>query len=227
MIDSILKILELWLWENSKTLWFILWIVDSIGSENLKIIEVVIAMIIWGIFLLWIWFFKFNRIRGTREYKHIQSYVDYVWFMGTSMLFKFLIWTALIFLVITQWLLINEFWSFIMWFWWDGKYHSWLAILYWYDKESAMYWYYNLARWGVLIVILLTTFYNWIMYYNVWEVISWDGKTSKFYEKTKIWIIAIIIIVLLLFSVIPDLIINKFLNMFWTDTSTMFWQNDL
>lgn len=222
MIDSILKILELWLGENSKTLHFILWIVDSIWAQNLRIIEVAVAITVWGIFILWVTAFKYHRVKWTGAYRHIKTYRSYIEEKWVGICFTLLFGTTFIFLVITQWLLINEFWAFLLWFGWDGKYNSWLAFLYWYDKESTMYWYYNLFRWVALIIIFIYTLYNGLMYYTRWEVLTGDGVSSKFYTNMKRGVVTLIIMIITAFSVFPDIFVSYMMDKVWISTSTTF-----
>lgn len=220
MIETIIYILERWIWSDSKILWFLIWFIDSIWPITIKMIEVWIASFIWITFLVNITIWKYLKYKNKWRGKWVNSFKEYLILNKSKLFFSFFIWTAAIYLIFSQWLFIKELGDFIYWFW--DWYNSWLSILFWYKTDSVMYEYYNIGRWLLLIIIMLFSAYNWIMYHTIGEHYKSNWETTTYYQFFKISLLTLLVIIIVLFSVIPDLLLNWLLWFFWNESFKTF-----
>jgi len=226
MVEKILILIWNWIGYDSKIYLFLESTYLKLWPSNIEIW--ISLLILWLMFyILYILFYtKYKKLLDARWSRRVSNFWEYI----DREKYKLLLTIAFSFLALwyffSYWLWIEALWIFTTWIWYDWTNYQWLSFLFWYNLESKSYQYYNTWRYLVLILILTTTIYNWVMYYTVWEREKLNWNKTSYQNTMKIWLTTIAIMLFLLFSTFPDAVINDIYERFnWSSLhdSTSWW----
>ncbi len=211
MYEKKLNFLSNWLWNDSKAYLFLESFLNRVWWDSITLVFAIIALILLFILNYQLWWARYKKFKKNR-WKGISNYQDYlekerIILIIYSVLFS---WFILLFFVGWIWLSFLE--KLIEWWSYDWVHYPWIAILFGYNLESTVYWYYNIWRYILLLFVFLVTIYIWIMNYSIWSRINIKWEEIRYGPMFNKSLITLLIIYTLLFTVFPDWGLN---NIVW------------